>query len=439
MPLRTWVLVVLIAGCSGSNGPKDSGFDAAADSGIDAHIDAALDAGRDGGRDAGRDAGPIDPEWVGLPGILDGCQIDRAVAPETLARLEWASCGEGCQRLVPDARWRWAPAPRSGGHSEGRTMLSIIANERSDLDSPTASLLFDVERGVPVFAMRYHDDGDGEVCFVNRVGFGQGHVAFPVVMVDFDRSYEETWVFHGSVDEPEEFAEPVLRFGDEDLPGLGNVLQLSFASATTAAFQVQPLGEMWIVEGGVLARRANRGSAAPGSPQGPQLVGRHLMWMEWEAKVRLAHATFDTETAVFLDVPDADTLFATDGDDLAWLQGYGWDDDAMTYSRTEVWTAPYTPEPDTLVPRRVRADYPVLSRRGVVGGGRWVAIDGENALGLVDLSDGRVTRIELPADMFFSDPPTWVTASEIGIAGRYREEGRFVDSFFRLALPSAGG
>lgn len=318
-------------------------------------------------------------------------------------------------------------------------MLSIIANERSDLDGPTASLLFDIERGVPVFAMRYHDAGDGEVCFVNRVAFGQGHVAFPVVMVDFDRGYEETWVFHGSVDEPEELAEPVLRFGDEDLPGLGNVLQLSFASATTAAFQVQPLGEMWIVEDGVLARRANRGSAAPGSPQGPQLVGRHLMWMEWEAKVRLAHATFDSPSEIFLDVPDADAIFATDGVDLAWLQGYGWSDVTSTYERVELWAAPHTTNPAELEPRRVLEDYAMGDIRGVVGAHRWVSISGESELEVVDLRDGTRTTIALPPEHVLAAPPSWVTEGEIGIAGRYREGGRFVDSFFRLALPSADG
>ena len=50
-------------------------------------------------------------------------------------------------------------------------------------------------------------------------------------------------------------------------------------------------------------------------------------------------------------------------------------------------------------------------------------------------STGRVSRIELPAGMVFSDPPTWVTATEIGIAGRYREEGRFTSTFFRIAIP----
>ncbi|MCA9614800.1 MAG: hypothetical protein KC586_18715 [Myxococcales bacterium] len=435
MLLRTAVLVVLLVGCSGSNGPKDSGIDATVDSGIDAPLDATLDAGRDAGRDGGRDAGPLDPDWVGLPGILDGCQIERAVAPETLARLEWTSCGEGCQRLVPDARWAWGAVADAGGHSEGRTMLLLAGRERREPDGPTVLLLFDVDSSTPLVAMRHQETEDRVVCAVNVMAFGQGHVAFPVIMVDFERGYEETWVFHGSVDEPEELVEPVLRIGNDELPGLGNLLQRSFASATTAAFQVQPLGEMWIVEGGVLARRANRGSAAPGSPQGPQLVGRHLMWMEWEAKVRLAHATFDSPSEIFLDVPDADTLFATDGADLAWLQGYGWDEVAMAYARTEVWTAPYTTEPDALVPRRVRTDYPVLSRRGVVGGGRWVAIDGESVLGLVELSTGRVSRIELPAGMVFSDPPTWVTATEIGIAGRYREEGRFTSTFFRIAIP----
>jgi len=434
--LRAVVLVAAFGACGGPTIPRDGGTDTGVDAGVDASdasTDAGLDSGRDGGVDGGLDAGPSDPRWVAVPGVVEGCSIGRATNPESLARATWESCGEGCQRLVPDPAWTWRVAPNSGGRSEDRRTFVMLARERGVVDGPAATILFDAEHEAPLFAMRYDDEGGDLVCQILSVAFGEGHVAFPLVMTDFGRSYEETWVFHGALDQPGELEAPVLRLADDDLPGFGNVLQRSYVSATTAAFQVQPLGEMWLVEGGALRRRAEAGSEAPNSPQGPALVGRHLMWLDFGAKARLAHATFDTPSEIFLDVPDADVVFATDGIDLAWVQGYGWNDAAATYERLELWAAPYVTAPEELVPRRVIDDFAVLDTRGAVGAHRWVAVTGNSELEVVDLRDGTRTTLALPPEHVLAAPPSWVTESEVGVAGRYREGGRWVDTFFRLS------
>ncbi|MCB9604828.1 MAG: hypothetical protein H6720_31290 [Sandaracinus sp.] len=435
-PVVRVVVLVAFAAC-GPTTPRDGGTDTGIDAGVDA-ADAGTDAGLDAERDGGVDAGPSDPRWVAVPGVVEGCSIDRATNPASLARATWESCGEGCQRLVPDSAWTWRVAPNSGGRSEDQRTFVMLARERGVVDGPAATILFDAEAEAPLFAMRYDDEGEDLVCQILSVAFGEGHVAFPLVMTDFGRSHEETWVFHGAVDRPGELEAPVLRLADDELPGFGNVLQRSYVSATTAAFQVQPLGEMWLVEGGVLRRRAEAGSEAPNSPQGPALVGRHLMWLDFGAKAKLAHATFDTPSEIFLDVPDADVVFATDGVDLAWVQGYGWNDATGTYERLELWTAPYVTAPEALVPRRVLDDYAALDTRGVVGARRWVAVIGNSELEVVDLRDGTRTTMVLSSEHVMAAPPSWITESEVGVAGRYREGGRWVDSFFRLALPSEG-
>jgi len=95
---------------------------------------------------------------------------------------------------------------------------------------------------------------------------------------------------------------PVLLLGPDDIHRNGNMLQQTSVSPEAVAFDVKPIGEVWLVRDGVLQRRAGLGSAVPGSPQRIHLVGDHVLWNEWLTDIRIAHATADQT---------ADTYYAT--------------------------------------------------------------------------------------------------------------------------------
>ncbi|MCB9600100.1 MAG: hypothetical protein H6721_00695 [Sandaracinus sp.] len=445
MFLRSLLASILLVGSA--CGDDASGTDGGSDGGMDAGFDAGRDAGADGGRDGGIDAADADAldsdasvdeaGWVALPDVPLGCVVERATHPERLFVPRWNSCGEGCEYLAPDERWAWSVSSGSGGSDATNTLLVLIAEERSIVDAPRTTAVVDLRRNQVVLALRERSlrPRPGTVCAVNRVGYSDGYVAYPLLFVDTEAGEEHSWVFHGPVETMHDVDEPVLKLDGEDLPGFGNVLQSTFASPTTAAFEVQPLGEVWIVEGGEVRRRAGIGSAVPGNPQNVALVGRRALWNEWRTDVRIAHATFDEEAAVFHEVGGARVLFATDGIDLAWVQAYGWTGSGFS-GPIELWTARY--RDDSIEPRRVIDRYE-HSSLGVVGGGLWVAGAGDDESRiLVDLETGARRRLARDSRAIWLRPPVWVSASEIGQTGRWRgEDGAIFDTFFRLATSAA--
>jgi hypothetical protein len=111
LPWATWALCLGMWGCEGSGAQQpDAGSDAGSEAGIHAGQDAGLeDAGVsertpeagptvDGG--ARSDAGADPVGWTPLPGLPEGCVVERAEHPELLFNPEWVPCGDGCQRLV---------------------------------------------------------------------------------------------------------------------------------------------------------------------------------------------------------------------------------------------------------------------------------------------------------------------------------------------------
>lgn len=264
--------------------------------------------------------------------------------------------------------------------------------------------------------------------------YGRGYLGFALTMADYESFEEQTWIFHGPIEAMRYTDAPVLRLGNDDLPGFGNALQDAEVSDTTAIFQVQPLGEVWIVEEGVLHRRAGVRSAVPGSPQEIALVGRHAIWNEWRNDVRIAHATADEAASVYLSVEGKRVTVATDGVDLAWLQG-PWTPGVGFSESPELWTAPYVRNPADLAPRRVLERFDDGTLVGVIGAGMWA--EGGNEVTLIDLETGIRREIAQPPLALFLGHPRWVTEEEIGISGRWSGSTGYFNTFFRLAVSSA--
>lgn len=440
-----WLLVGLACACGGRE-TTDAGADGGSDGGSDAGLDATFDAGVDSSRmvDAGPDApesgamdGAVDdPAWVALPGLPLGCVVERATEPERLFTPEWVSCGEHCSYLARDPAWGWIVDSTGGGVSEGRRYMQVSLSERGRTGAPRIVSLVDVEQNRVVAAWRGPSLRAEVTCAISNLGVGEGHVAFALQM--FDATREEAWVFHGPIETMKDVEEPVRKIRDEELPGYGNALQRVYASSTTAAFEVQPLGEVWIVEGGELRRRAGVRSAVPGNPQSLALFGRHVLWNEWRTDVRIAQATFDEEASVYFEVEGARVVFKSDGRDLAWVQG-AWIEGEGFVGPVELWTARYERDSGLLEPRRVMENYP-YSFLGVVGGGDWVissSPDNEHRE-LINLETGSRRRVFAHPQAIWLRPPVWVTGDEIGQVGRWRAEGGVIfDTFFRLSTEGA--
>ncbi|MCA9613288.1 MAG: hypothetical protein H6720_15270 [Sandaracinus sp.] len=436
-----WLLTALVAAglqaCGDNADVTDAAIDVGLDAGLDAGRDAGLDSGRDASRDTARDVDQIDATvdaagWVRLPDVPLGCVVERATHPERLFVPRWISCGDGCESLAPDDRWAWSVSSGSGGSDSSYTLLVLIAEERGVVNAPRTSLVVDVRRNEVVLALREWSPRRSTVCAVNRIGYSGGYVAYPLLLVDTEAGEEHSWIFHGPIETMKYVDDPVLKLDRDDLPGFGNVLQSTSASPTTAAFEVQPVGEVWIVEGGEVRRRAGVGSSVPGNPQSVALVGRRALWNEWREDVRIVQATFDDDASVFHEVEGARLLFATDGVDLAWVQAYGWTGRGFS-GPVELWTASYTDSATVGTPRMVRSEYDLPGSNAVLGGGLWVQPDADGNLRLVHLEDGSQGRLLRPPGAIWLFSPVWVTRHEVGIAGRWVSDGRTTETFFRLA------
>jgi hypothetical protein len=113
----------------------------------------------------------------------------------------------------------------------------------------------------------------------------------------------------------------------------------------------------------------------PGLPQTEFLVGDRVFYEAWNDvdETRLAMAGWDLPTRAIVDIDPADVKgFATDGRDMAWLQLFDRAPDG-TYGRIELWTMPYSDNPDVATDARLLdPTFPLRPGDPLVGGGWYV-------------------------------------------------------------------
>jgi len=432
--LAGWLL--LGAACGDDAAAEDAGVDGGHDAGRDLGTDAGpRDMGPEGD-DAAIDGGPDDPGWVPLPDLPLGCEVDRALYPERLFDPTWSSCGEGCLYLEQDPDYEVRPT-KVGGHDrrtpdgESYVFTGLGLRRANDRTRPQIVTLVGTDGTVPI-AYRTPNPRETPLCMIGEIPYVDGWAGFTITMRNGNESLDYDAIFHGPIDELKDADRPVLLLGPDDIPGYGAVLE-AYVSPEAMAFHVPFLSEVWLVDTGILRRLGGPGSAVPVSPQRVALVGDHVLWNEWRTDVRIAHGALDRSAAPYYGVEGTRVIFATDGVDLAWVQGYGWDG-TTGFDRMELWTAPYVREPADLAPRRVLESYTQPSFSGVVGAGSWVVHQDNKTLGIVELASGE--RLELGLD----DPraillfePVWVTDEEIAIVGRWDGE----ETLFRLSRDRA--
>lgn len=414
----------LLVGCScGSNGGEDGGvLDAGVDAGFDAGL--LLDAGRDA---AGDDAGVR--QWRRVEGLPDDCVVELAVDPNAaLGRLQFRGCpGDppGCRQVVVP----WRPHPELSHFSvhggpytgPGRTVFtygraSVTSVEESierfyyvaatlegdhlvaarspavdfsrDAWCSIAGLLADRDEATFVVLRNPGGMSDRQY-FLGRVPY-----ASPASVTPLWRGPDlpTTTIFGGSRHigggiVAHAYGPPVQvyridREGDVDIvaPARGG----------------EPYSELDdVVEGAILVPRLDDGGAG----------GTGVWW------ITIVRET-DTSVQPFIGgLGDGSHAGAvSDGVDLVWSRGFGPTLDPFNWSRYELWTSPWSPDPARLAPRKL-ADIELTSigATGGVGYGRtWAfeSLDSGGGVVVYDLRGGEHRR-------FPDDDPTFMTMAPI--------------------------
>lgn len=380
--------------------------------------DAAVDADAAGGLDASDaqsppDASdPRDPGWVTMPGLPDGCVVQRAEHPEVLFEPVWIPCREGppgCEELnspggiigmdfayhdgergylsglLPDPGSNSFPDPTPGvGHSQIKALLTT--------DSPA------------IAAWRYEIGVSGRYCRVTPFNAGEGRGGFGIFTWWEDLPMSQRF-YVGAHESLRTITAPLATVGTELIRQSIEDIYVSRDMAAIADMSfmavLEPSGKVRVL------------SPLPGLPamvvQAPvSLIGPDLFWHDSTNYVRVAHATPDRDSETFLEVEGGGDIrsFVTDGHDMAWYAAY-YAPNGYDYERMELWTAPHTADPAVLKPRRVADIDPPLYRPGEIGEGYFAF---ERRLGegrpvryevvVYRLADGKQASVRYPEGIF---------------------------------------
>lgn len=354
--------------------------------------------------------------WIPLPGLTDGCVIERAEHPETVFTPVWESCGEGCEFLTDDARFTRAFDDAIGAHDGERGYFELLVGPRIGLGR---IVVLAATEGAPVAAWRGPEIDSGNLCAVAAMGSSVSatSVAFEVWLPG-DGTPIESRVFHGLLSEVGAATEPIRVLRGDILAG-SNSVQTIGVSDTTVALELQPQGAILVLEGGEERWLSGaRDPDAPGIPQNIVVVGRDVFWEDWGSNVSVVHGSFGGTTSPLLLAAGGDVKgFGTDGTTMAWLEGYDRQPDGA-YARLELWTSVHASTPIDLTRRLVRNMDERAPR--TVGDGIYAQYRNSGLqprIELYDLADGRKRVFRAPAGSLVLGPPLYVTATEMLVKG----------------------
>lgn len=359
--------------------------------------------------DAG-DAGgePEDPLWVAMPGLPEGCTIWRAANPAAALNLRWVPCEEdveGCETIEPPVDgFEHSFEGATEVPETGRTILAMAQREgtwgaRVTVLASTAAN----EENLEVYAAWREPALDSaSICAVAPFAVGPADDAFGIFSFRKGHPSEQHlyWAPRSSISET---VDPVSILRDER--GVGrNVHSLAASADTVAALM---LGDFVALVDSEPTHVFSAGADdIRGSPQYPlSVVGSEVFWHSSSQAIRVAHASRDRDTELFLEVEGGDVRYFTGNDQqMAWYEAYGRiGGSTARYERVELWTAPYTADPTSLRRRLVTTIDPAQwTLPAVMGGGHWhyvLPVDDEHfhfELWVIALEEGTKRHLVFP-------------------------------------------
>ncbi len=406
-------LALLGATCDGGAGGGGEAPDAGTDGGADAGAvpvprrDAGSvwrdagprDAGRDGGPDpVYRDAGLAEVVWERYPGLPEECVIERAEDPSQVYVSDWEPCPgaeDHCRQLAVDWAFRsWRlPDARSGNSHTGEYGYWRMRLQYPEVGSAPDVMVLATTRGAPLLAFTYHR------CAMSTA-MSEDTIVHQIADVYSSR---RLFIYFGAPEEASRLDTPAAVI-DMDATGVTG-LQEPAVTPDQVVGVVQPGNFLFAVRRTGETRRVD--ALRPGSGiQTPQLVGEHLLWKEYGARWSVVHEAEDGTIEPYLEVPDADVReLKSDGTRMVWVQSYP-PGGGSSYTRQEIWTAPYVRDPDDRTGARrllVIDDQRHPLAGGRLRGTRYAfvhrSIEGWYALEYVDLVTAERRQLRLPRPM----------------------------------------
>jgi hypothetical protein len=402
----------------------DARLDVAADAPVESAIDSAgSDVSDDGRPDANAEVPPAwadihpDAGWVSLPGLPEGCVIQRATRPEEVFEAAWTACDvgiDGCTMLPPPPDEGFERRFMLGvGDHDGTGGLFAYRDLYDDRSLPIVTVIARTQ-GPPIAAWRMPRTSE-VLCLVASVGIGRSMAAFTIETLTprlIDRFYFAPHDSIGSLDEPNH------TLTERELIG-PSILQTLAVSDTTVVSDIQPSGQVAILTEDEI--RIISPLELEGSPQRVMVSGRNAYWEEGSRDVRMMHATLESGPAALIDRLPGEVLSSSaHRSTLVWYEGYDQDPVTFEWGRLELWTAPSVATSGDLSPRRLAS----MNRRipGRLLDGHYCTtsrIDLQHYIGFFDVEATRPRELAMPTSWVVYGGFLFIGNDEagIGVAG----------------------
>ena len=379
-----------------------------------------------------------EPGWSSLHARPSGADASYARFPACLVHMEWESCGRGCQLLTPDPRFAfWSVSAR--GWTEGTQHYFAISEYLPPADELASTRLI---------AAIVTPEGQAHAAFRNglefgpriesrltgvALGAGQLGLAWNGRVVDAGRTTDnQTSLYWGARAAFASIPPASTPLAPPEI-ALDDMFISVSVSSTTMAGVIWPRAQVALLQAGEVRLLGGAGSVIGLGASQLVLIGEDVFWLETGEAHRIAHARFDLEPEVFLDTPDTDIIaLASDGHDFVWVQGYG--PTADGYARRELWTAPYTPDAGSLLPRVLSADYRG-SNSGTLNAGLFATLGPDRTALIYALDDGSVRQWDNADRFAVYDEALWVDSEEVAYSAQ--PAGSSSPTLVRLSLSRA--
>ncbi len=420
-----------LSACSSSSSSTDASVDTGArdtavrDTGL--RDSGTRDSGtRDTGpRDTGAadsgmlDAGAADPGWVPMPGLPDGCVVERAEHPERVFTPEWRtepSCGPGCEYLAPPPPGMLrAYDPRIAWYADGTGYFQAIQGMAGGRET----FVLTKTDGHVIAAWQSPSRLDPGVCAVQTAAYGAGDAAF-VIHVQGNGWPGREYIYRAPLAEIGQVTEPMHVLDATDIiPGTSNATAILLVSPRWVVAVMTPGNYYLFLDADTRLKVGGPGAPVrAGMPVG--FIGdEDLYWEDWSAGVRLATGdSMGNEHYVLSRLPEAETVSASIlPSRWAWLQAYDRLPGSAGWSRYELWTRAWPAVGEPVTGHKV-VDLPIGSTLGRSSEHTYSQLmanaDGSNRhIELWDLADGRHRVFDPPGGWGAADSPSAISDAQM--------------------------